>query len=58
MYWGKINKETNIFLGQATSTNKSVTALHDRISELEQEKEELQSALQAFSELKAQNGKK
>ncbi|XP_034972641.2 golgin subfamily B member 1 isoform X4 [Zootoca vivipara] len=42
-------------LKNATSTNKSVTALHDRISELEQEKEELQSTLQAFSELKAQN---
>nr|XP_028584229.1 golgin subfamily B member 1-like isoform X2 [Podarcis muralis] len=47
----KLEDERN----NATSTNKSVTALHDRISELEQEKEELQSALQAFSELKAQN---
>ncbi|XP_061466712.1 golgin subfamily B member 1-like isoform X3 [Rhineura floridana] len=42
-------------LKNAASVNNNVTALHDRISELEKEKEDLQSTLQAFSELKAQN---
>ncbi|KAF7252050.1 Coiled-coil domain-containing protein 77, partial [Varanus komodoensis] len=35
--------------------NTNVTALHEQISKLEQEKEDLQSTLQAFSELKSQN---
>ncbi|XP_067318814.1 golgin subfamily B member 1-like isoform X3 [Anolis sagrei] len=38
-----------------TSASDNVTALHDRISELEQEKEDLQSTLQSFTELKTQN---
>ncbi|XP_042319928.1 golgin subfamily B member 1-like isoform X3 [Sceloporus undulatus] len=42
-------------LKNVTSVNNNVTALHDRISELEQEKEDLQSTLQTFTELKTQN---
>ncbi|KAH0620804.1 hypothetical protein JD844_021585 [Phrynosoma platyrhinos] len=42
-------------LKNVTSVNNNVTALHDRISELEQEKEDLQSTLQSFTELKTQN---
>uniref|UniRef100_A0A8D0BF98 Golgin subfamily B member 1-like n=1 Tax=Salvator merianae TaxID=96440 RepID=A0A8D0BF98_SALMN len=42
-------------LKNVTSLNSNVTALHDRISELQQEKEDLQSTLQTFSELKTQN---
>ncbi|XP_062973461.1 golgin subfamily B member 1-like isoform X2 [Elgaria multicarinata webbii] len=42
-------------LKNLTSINNNATALHDRISELEQEKEDLQSKLQAFSEFKTQN---
>uniref|UniRef100_A0A803SNJ3 Golgin subfamily B member 1-like n=1 Tax=Anolis carolinensis TaxID=28377 RepID=A0A803SNJ3_ANOCA len=42
-------------LKNLTSASVNVTALHDRISELEQEKEDLQSTLQSFTELKTQN---
>nr|XP_056707621.1 golgin subfamily B member 1-like [Euleptes europaea] len=42
-------------LKNVTSKNNDVTALCNQISELEREKEELQSTLQAFAELKTQN---
>ncbi|XP_077178232.1 uncharacterized protein LOC143830140 isoform X2 [Paroedura picta] len=54
--WSKSRiKQLEDELKNVTSKNNDATALHNQISELEREKEDLQSTLQTFSELKAQN---
>ncbi|XP_044291942.1 golgin subfamily B member 1-like isoform X3 [Varanus komodoensis] len=54
--WSKSRiKQLEDELKNFSSMNTNVTALHEQISKLEQEKEDLQSTLQAFSELKSQN---
>lgn len=48
----------HMFFFQFSSKNNDVSALSNRVSELEVENEELQSKLQSLQEIRTQNGKR